>query len=240
MSAKLSIQPRKPLQIKEATLHCNTAKLWESFNSWAAAANREERKALRDAIRAGAALLILKAEVADGNWAATLAAHSTIHRSTAFRWMTNVNNLLNHCGILIEPRAYQALINETADTYTAAVLNQINAFIDGKSATQLELSIRAPKKPLLPAPRAEEEDPAAVVRREISLGLDQFREGLARLQQHRADLDDRTRAEVGYHCANHVQHMIPVGWRVVIRTHTGQEMTMQQVFAEHLGLLETV
>jgi hypothetical protein len=152
--------------------------------------------------------------------------------------MTNVNNLLNHCGVFIEPRAYQALINETADTYTAAVLQNINTFIDGKSATQLELSIRAPKKPLLPAPKAEEEDPAAVARREIGAALDKFREGLALLQHHRADLDDRSRAEVGYHCANHVQHMIPAGWQVVIRTHTGQEMTMQQVFAEHLGLPE--
>jgi hypothetical protein len=226
------------LQIKEGTLHCNTLKLWESVNSWAAAAHREERKALRDAIRAGAALLLIKAEVSDGDWANTLAAHSTIHRSTAHRWMTNVNNLLNHCGVFIEPRAYQALINETADTYTAAVLQNINTFIDGKSATQLELSIRAPKKPLLPAPKAEEEDPAAVARREIGAALDKFREGLALLQHHRADLDDRSRAEVGYHCANHVQHMIPAGWQVIIRTHTGKEMTMQQVFAEHLGLPE--
>jgi hypothetical protein len=168
-----AIQPRKSLQIKAGMLQCDTAKLWESVNSWAGAALREERKALRDAIRAGAALLIIRADVSEGDWTDTLAAHSILHRSTAHRWMSNVSNLLEHCGITPEERAYRALINETADTYTAAVLGTINAFIDGKSATQLELSIRAPKKKtpaLSPADQQAERDEQRLRAAEIYVG----------------------------------------------------------------------
>jgi hypothetical protein len=85
-----------------------------------------------------------------------------------------------------------------------------------------------------------EEDEAQRVTRELTVALQQFREGLASIQHHAAHLDDKSRAEVGYHCAHHVAHMLPDGWRIVVRAHTGQELTIEQVFAEHLGLPEIV
>ena len=211
-----------------------------------------ERASIPYVLVAGAAFHLAKAEMPHGQWEKYIESTDQIKLRTAQFRMASVTNALVKLGYEIEPRAFETIVfsSKIAKAHTCALLETpfarglvaaIEEALSGhKNAKQLEiyLGVRAPKKPLLPAPQAKEEDPAAVARREIGAAMDKFREGLALLQHHRADLDDRSRAEVGYHCANHVQHMIPAGWQVVIRTHTGQEMTMQQVFAEHLGLPE--
>jgi hypothetical protein len=174
-----AIQPRKSLQIKEGTSHCDKLSLqindlWKYACAHATEALKTERKALRSAIRAGAALLILRGNTPDGEWADTLAARSTIHRSTANRWMRNVHNLLEVCAIPADERAYHALIAETQDDpHTRAVIETVNAFIDGKSASQLELSLRAPKKKtpaLPPADQQAERDEQRLRAAEIYVG----------------------------------------------------------------------
>jgi hypothetical protein len=210
-----------------------------------------ERAAIPYVLVAGAAFHLAKAEMPHGQWERYLATTVSLPVRRVQERMASVTNALVKLGYEIESRAFKTIVFSSKiakardrallDTpYSAALVRDISEALTGKSQRQLELylGVRAPKKPLLPPPQAKEEDPAAVARREIGSAMDKFREGLALLQHRRADLDDRTRAEVGYHCANHVQHMIPAGWQVVIRTHTGQEMTMQQVFAEHLGLPE--
>jgi len=240
--AGLTHQPPKSLQIKPSVLQCYTPtrarQLWELVSEWGKAAYKEERKTLRDSLRAGAGLLLLRGDIQDGDWADTLAANSNIHRATAWRWMTNVQNLFAHCGIPEQDRGCRALVAETADDdYTQSVLETINGFIDGQNATQMNFVLRAPKKLLLPAARVEE-DPAKTISREIRDALANFEAGLAMLQHHANDLDDATRARIGYHCAVHLQHMLPVGWKFHVHAHTGKELTIEQVFVAHLGLPE--
>ena len=174
-----AIQPRKPLQIKAGTSQCyklglQINDLWKYASDHAAEAQKTERKALRSAIRAGAALLILRGETPDGEWADTLASRSKIHRMTANRWMRNVHNLLDACGISKEERVYQAIIStDPDDPHIKDVHDTITNFIDGKSATQLELSIRAPKKKtpaLPPADQQAERDEQRLRAAEIYVG----------------------------------------------------------------------
>jgi hypothetical protein len=177
---------RKPLRIKAAS--GQWPQLWARVNEYARDAIRNERKALRDALQAGAGLLILKAHAPEGEWESTLAAHSTIPPRTARRWTENVNNVLDIIGAEKCERSYNALIGDQDDEFSRALLESISNVIEGKTAAQLQLSFRAPKQKALPADLdAADPDPAVraeAAQRRAGAYIDALESALAPLPAH--------------------------------------------------------
>ena len=211
-----------------------------------------EREAIPYILVAGAAFHLAKAKMEHGQFEQTIKNQTPLALRTVYMRMAAVDNALARLGFDREDRAYEIIVfsSKIAKLHDRAVLetkfaksltSALNDAFAGKTGHQLELElgIRAPKK--LPAhlrPPVVDEDPAVVASRQIREALQKFEEGLAMLQHHAAELDDKDRAEIGYHCANHLAHMLPDGWKFHIHTHTGHELTIAQVFAEHLGLPE--
>jgi hypothetical protein len=182
----LAKNERKPLQIKEGTRQWR--ELWEQTNAYGKSAIKNERLALRDAMQAGAGLLILQGKSKDGDWTDTLAANSTIPLRTAQRWMQNVNNVLDIIGAEKCERSYNALIGDQDDEFSRALLESISNVIEGKTAAQLQLSFRAPKQKALPADLdAADPDPAVraeAAQRRAGAYIDALESALAPLPAH--------------------------------------------------------
>jgi hypothetical protein len=167
----------KSLQINEGMrqmAHHNYGKLWAFYEDHGQKALTGERKTLRETIWAGAALTLLQGSTPDGEWITTYRAHTEIPLRSAQRWMKNVRNLLTACGIPVEERAFVALVSETQDDpYSLNLIKTVNSFIDGKSATQIELALCAPKKKtpaLPPADQQAERDEQRLRAAEIYVG----------------------------------------------------------------------
>jgi hypothetical protein len=229
----------KPLQIKP-TMRTTPCVFAERINQHAAVYFKHEGAAMHSMLIAAAGLHLLKLESDQGDWLTVLASTTKIKPRTAQQWMANLDALFDRVGYVKEVRAYNAIFAErTDDQWSQNLLLRINEWIEGLTQHQLEfsLSTRKPKKPLLPAAPKPDEDPAVVAQREIGQAFEKFCEGLAMLQRHSADLTDEVRAQTGYHCARHLQHMIPQGWTFHIHDHTGKhEFSIERYFQNQLQL----
>ena len=234
---------RKSLEIKGGLLP--TGNMWEIANRHGNEVVKALKKLAVPMIKAGAAFWLLRAGTGDGEWLATLEAHSTHDRTAVWRWMQTAEHALQHIGYAVEERAMRAIIAARQDEFGAALLTALNDAIKGKTGRQLQLEfgIRKPVKPLLPPGAAVQEDgltdeqrAAARVQVELREAMRGFEDGLARLSHHSAVLSDPVRAAVGWACARQVVSMLPDGWTVQVMPPTGKPLTIEQVFAEHLGL----
>ena len=198
----------------------------------------------------GAAFHLAKAKLPHGQWEQAISEITKLNVRTVQRRMQTVDNALLKFGYDLEPRAYETIVfasklaKESPGTlldskFAKGLTGRLNELFSGKNTKeiQLELGIRAPKKLLLAAVKPDA-DPAQTIAHDITEALQNFRCGLAMLQNHAEHLSDKDRAEVGYYCADHLAHMLPDGWKFHVHAHTGKELTIQQVFAEHLGLPE--
>ena len=208
------------------------------------------RDAMPYVLVVGAAFHLAKAQMEHGQWERTIENATPMALRTVRERMQTVDNALAKLGYELEPRAYETIVfsSKISKRRACAVLEskfakgltaRLNEIFSGKNihAIQLELGIRAPKKLLLAAVKPDA-DPAQTIAHDITEALQNFRCGLAMLQNHVEHLSDKDRAEVGYYCADHLAHMLPSGWKFHVHAHTGKELTIQQVFAEHLGLPE--
>jgi hypothetical protein len=239
--SKLAKIERKSLQIKEGMLPMGN--IWVVANKHGNDVVSKLQQLAAPMIKAGAAFWILKSKTAEGQWLDTLAAHSSHDRTAVWRWMQTAEHALQHIGYAVEERAMLAIIADTQDDFGVALLSALNDAIAGKSRRQLQLEfgIRKPAHPLLPPGAATDDltDEQRAARRlaaEISKHKRAFEDSLAHLQTRLADLTDADRAAIGYACAAHVAFLLPDGWKLQVLPHTGKPMTVEQVFAEHLGL----
>lgn len=231
-----------------AALTKAAAEVWEIGNRAEAQVEKLGRKAMPFVLVAGAAFHLAKELVPHGQWEHLVEACSPLALRTVRARMQTVENALEKLGYKPERRAFEAIVfsSKLAKRHDRAVLEtphakqllaDLNAIFAGRNAHQieLELGIRASKKPR-ELPPATEEDAEKRARDQAVAAVQSLRESVNTVRNLAEHLDKVHWNDVAWSCLDGLVHCLPKGWPIEVQQPNGlPRIELQQLLEQHVG-----